>query len=72
MSSPQAKALLTSCVNRIPEALSLLCAVLPLSHLSPAAVHTWYVVCFPLLLNKENVPRDVLQFVEKYSTGLFR
>ncbi|KAL5456932.1 hypothetical protein EMCRGX_G034160 [Ephydatia muelleri] len=71
-SAELAAQLLLSCVNRVPEALSLLSAVLPQSHYSPAAVCAWYAVCFPLLLSEGNVPREVLHYVEQYSSNLFR
>ena len=71
-SAELAAQLLSSCMNRVPEALSLLSAALPQSHGSPAAVCVWYEVCFPLLQSEGNVPREVLNYVEVYSSNLFR
>lgn len=67
-----ASQLLSTCANRVPEALSLLSAILPRSHTSPAAVHVWCVVCIPLFQSEGNVSREVLHYVEQYSSNLLR
>lgn len=63
--------LLQSCLNKVPEALSLLWAGLPhpLSHPS-ISLRAWHQLCLPLLHSVSNVPRQVLMFAVQYSRSL--
>lgn len=63
--------LLQSCLNKVPEALSLLWTGLPhpLSHPS-ISLRAWHQLCLPLLHSVSNVPRQVLMFAVQYSRSL--